>query len=438
LTRKKDGWIRALISRLPKALKVAILRAVYLPVSTGGFMATVSLLRLFSVLRRPVVRGNNPPRRILVSYPYGNLGDLVLTLPMLEALHATWPSAMIDVAVRARVADLLTGIPFVGDVYRFPNRNSEIPELTSYLRILDTITIYRKQMVHRNYDLAISARWGEDPSYGSYLMYLTGAPRRYGYSASVTGRNVGADRVLTHVAAGGHHEQEALRILRLLNRVGLRSESPEDEDVVTAPIALLQDAAKLHRQELVKPPLDAIRGEHIVLAPGAMVPRKLWPAEEFMGTIEKLQQRNDATFVVIGSGDEAAGCQELVNRFPERAISLAGKTTLHQLIAVIANATLFIGNDSGPAHIAGALGIPTVVVNFFPSSCKLEHDSSPARFRPCGPRIAIVQPAEPLPPCNPCCSMDEPHCIQQVSVDQVLAAVDVLIPSGHGLPATVR
>jgi ADP-heptose:LPS heptosyltransferase len=416
-----------LIRRLPKGAKVRILRAMYLPLSARGFITTVSLLRLFKVLRRPVVRANNQPRRILVSYPYGNLGDLVLTLPMLEALHAMWPSATIDVAVRARVADLLIGIRFLGDVYRFPNRDSEIPELTPYLRVLDVMTLYRKQMMHRDYDLAISARWGEDASFGKYLMYLTGAPTRCGYSASVAGGNVAADRVLTNVATGGHHEQEALRILRLLNRVGLRRESPEDEDVVTAPIALLQDAAKLCGEELAKPPLDAIRGEYIVIAPGAMVPRKLWPAENFIGTMEKLQQRSDATFVVIGSRDEAAGCEDLVRRFPDRAISLAGKTTLHQLIALTAKATLFIGNDSGPAHIAGALGVPTVVVNFFPSSCTLEHDNSPARFRPCGPRVAIVQPAEPLPPCHPCCSMDQPHCIQQVDVDQVLAAIDALM-----------
>lgn len=390
-------------------------------------MATVWLLRLFKVLRRPVHRVNDPPRRILVAYPYGNLGDLVLTLPMLEALHARWPNATIDIAVRARAADLLTGVPFVGEVYRFPNRESKIPELTPYLRILDAMALYRKQMMHRDYDLAISARWGEDPSFGKYLMYLTGAPQRYGYSAGVAGGNVAADRVLTDAATGGHHEQEALRILRLLNRVGLRSENPKDEDVVTAPIALLQDAAKLHMEDFAKPPLDAVPGQYIVIAPGAMVPRKLWPTENFAQVMKELLRRDSYNFVVIGTEEEAPICRELVERFPDRAISLAGKTSLHQLIAIMANTTLFIGNDSGPAHIAGALGVPTVVVNFFPSLCKLEHDSSPARFRPCGPQVAIVQPAGPLPPCNPCCSMQEPHCIQQVNVDQVLAAAEALL-----------
>lgn len=103
---------------------------------------------------------------------------------MLEALHAEWPNATIDVVVRARTADLVTGIPFVGNVYQFANRESRIPELTNYLRVLEGLALYRKQMMHQDYDLAISTRWGEDPSFGNYLMYLTGAPRRCGYSAS--------------------------------------------------------------------------------------------------------------------------------------------------------------------------------------------------------------------------------------------------------------
>lgn len=422
LTKKQASLIRTFTRRLP-SLKLGIMRAIYLPVSPRGFKATVSLLRWLGILRRIRPVADHGVRRILVSYPYGNLGDLVLTLPMIEALHFEWPDATIDVAARARTADLMTGISFVGNVYRFPNRESRIPEFTDHLRVWDAIALYRKQMMQQDYDLAISARWGEDPSFGNYLMYLTGAQRRCGYSASVTNGNLATDRVLTDVATGGHHEQEALRILRLLSRVGLRSENQEDENVITAPIGVLQDISKV---QLDRPLLNAIQSKYIVVAPGAMVPRKLWPAENFIGVMERLRQQDDFTFILIGSREEATICHEMLERFRDRAISLAGKTTLHELIAIIANATLFIGNDSGPAHLAGALGIPTVVVNFFPLSCSKEHPSSPARFRPCGPRVAIVQPAEPRPPCYPCCSVEEPHCVRQVSVDQVVSAIQVL------------
>ena len=80
----------------------------------------------------------------------------------------------------------------------------------------------------QDYDIAITPRWGEDSCYGNYLVYLTGAKRRCGYSASVNGGNTAMDRLLTDVAIGGGHEQEALRDLRLLSRVNLRAESPQD------------------------------------------------------------------------------------------------------------------------------------------------------------------------------------------------------------------
>ena len=136
--------------------------------------------------------------------------------------------------------------------------------------------------------------------------------------------------------------------------------------------------------------------------------------------MESLEQREELEFLLIGGPDEAECCEDLARRAPTRRISLAGKTTLLQLVALIANAALFVGNDSGPAHIAGGLGVPTVVISPFPLSCNQEHPNSPMRFRPCGPSVAIVRPAEPLAPCVQACEMDEPHCIQQVSVEQAL------------------
>ena len=102
--------------------------AMSLPVSTRGFMATVFVLRKLGILRHAKARVDNQVRRILVSYPYGNLGDQVLTLPMLEALHSQWPEAAIDLVVNAKTADLLSAIPFVDHVYRFSIRNSAIRE----------------------------------------------------------------------------------------------------------------------------------------------------------------------------------------------------------------------------------------------------------------------------------------------------------------------
>ena len=126
-------------------------------------------------------------RRILVSI-YGNLGDQVLTLPMLEAIHAHWPAAIIDAVVNAKTADFVSAIPFVDRAYRYTVRDAGIGELTGYLRVLDVVALYRNQIMMQDYDLAITPRWGEDACYGNYLVYLSGAKIRCGYSAGVDGR----------------------------------------------------------------------------------------------------------------------------------------------------------------------------------------------------------------------------------------------------------
>lgn len=386
------------------------------------------MLRFFGILRRPRLGNDGIVRRILVSYPYCNLGDLVLTLPMLEAVHKQWPDAIIDIAVRARTAELLSGIPFIGEVYQFPNWSSPVPGLTSYLRILELLSIYRRQVMHHDYDLAISARWGTDPSYGAYLMYLTGAPIRCGYTAGRDG-DTDRNRLLTAVATGGEHEQEALRILRLLDRGGLRQRVHDDNAVVDAPISLLQKSTSIQQNLSL---LKAIPARYAVISPGATVPRKLWPTQRFIEVMKYLAERHELAFVVVGSADDAQSCNDIVQKFPGRAVSLGGKTKLPQLIEIIRRSSLFLGNDSGPAHIAGAIGVPTVVVNFFPLSCDLEHDSSPVRFRPCGPGVAIVQPKHALPPCTPCCAMEGPHCITQISTEEAISVIEALIDDYPG------
>lgn len=413
--------------RLLASIQSALQSAVKFPVSAGAFIATVSILRMLRCLRRPNRGTGDRIQRILVCYPFGNLGDLVLMLPMLEALHVRWPKAAIDVVARARAADLLTEIPFLGNVFRFSNRECRISRFTSYLRVLDGISLYRKQLMHRDYDLAISARWGEDPSFGNYLTYLTGAPKRCGYSAGVNGGNPAMDRVFTDTATGGHNEQEALRIVRLLSRVGLWGFRHKDEDVVTAPIASLQEAAQSLLKEVDLPLFDLTQSKYVVIAPGATAPHRQWPVERYVDVMERLRQRDSFRFILVGSREETANCRELVEQFPDHSLSLAGETTLHQLIVAISRAELFIGNDSGPAHIAGALGVRTVVVSCFPLSCREEHPNSVVRFRPCGPWVIVVQPEEPIPPCDPCCSMREPHCIQQITPQQVADAAESLI-----------
>ena len=91
------------------------------------------------------------------------------------------------------------------------------------------------------------------------------------------------------------------------------------------------------------------------------------------------------------------------------------------MCAVLEQCDLFIGNDSGPAHLAAAMNCPTVVVSRHPRNGALDHSNSPARFAPRGGRVMVLQPASGMDDCTECCREAEAHCILQVTVDEVLA-----------------
>jgi heptosyltransferase-2 len=115
-------------------------------------------------------------------------------------------------------------------------------------------------------------------------------------------------------------------------------------------------------------------------------------------------------------------------------VNLAGTTPLPVVAAVIARSVLFVGNDSGPMHLAAAARVPVVEITCHPHSGGLEHRYSPARFGPRPGPAAILQPAVPAAGCGPSCSALEPHCILATSVEEVvLAGTQLLsaVPSSH-------
>jgi ADP-heptose:LPS heptosyltransferase len=414
-------------------IRLLFKKALYFPISPKAFRAMVGLLRCVKLLKRLDVEKTSSPRRILISHPYASVGDVVLVLPLVEVIHQYWPDALIDIVVGANMADFFVGFRQVDQVFRY--RPSQFPLLIvrKYLRVFQGLVFYRREMMRSKYDLAVAPRWDSDADsfLARYIAYLTDAPLRCAYSASVDGGDIAVDDLLTHIAHGGELEHEVLRYTRLIGRAGLAKINMKNGRSVEEPIermievATASDTAELRRliAGLVPPPLNT----YAIISPGATNPRRIWPADKLSRLMTTLNGKYGLSFLIIGSPADASSCERLAERTPEYAFSLAGKTNMLQLAAIIHNSVLFIGNDSGPGHIAGALGVPTLIVSPFPLSCKIDHPNSPTRFRPCGPRVKVVQPANALPPCDPYCELDEAHCIMQVSVNDMLDAAESLL-----------
>lgn len=106
-----------------------------------------------------------------------------------------------------------------------------------------------------------------------------------------------------------------------------------------------------------------------------------------------------------------------------RLIDIVGKSTLRQTGAVLKRCHLYVGNDAGPMHLAAAASLSVIEISCHPLGGSPFHSNSPSRFRPWGVPHVVLQPEEASHPCSVACSVGSPHCILNISVEQVKDAV---------------
>lgn len=408
-------------------LKAKIRTALTIGVVPAVLILRVAFLRIFRRLPRASTLPPAQIQRIFFSFPYHSVGDLILSLTLLDRIHDHWPAAEIDFAVGASMAPLVDAIPYIRHTFALPRAQFGPPWMTAYFEIRNQTRMFKREIAGAKYDLAIAPRWDSaDSFFSAYLAYLTGAPLRCGYSGTSDGGAPQVDRLLTIVAKGGTNEHESLRYMRLLGRCGLEPQNAVGEQESQRTIRALTTIARMRkpRGELATVPVGE---SYVVFSPGATNGRRMWPAQRFAEVGRALYQEFGLTTIVIGSPADALLCQQLASSIGKTALSMAGRTDPLQMLDLIAGAKLFLGNDSGPAHIAGGLGIQTLVISPFPASCTVDHFNSPKRFRPAGPLVHVLQPQAPLAPCFPMCQQDLPHCILQMSTETVFAAIFNLI-----------
>jgi len=405
-------------------IKTAIGRVAKVGVSPEMLLVRAKLLRMLGLIPKQQATKTGQVDRILFSFPYHQLGDVILALTLLDRVYEIWPNSEIDIAIGSAFAPLVEQISYVGRVFSIVRPPGSMVGFGVYREFSNLTKSFREQIASRDYDLTISPRWNSLDSYfGAYLAYLTGAPVRCGYTGDNDGVRPGVDRLYTVIARGGAFEHESLRYTRLLGRCGFEEEAAVSEEISQHRIRSLWDIAQRRR-----PSAEQItKGAYAVISPGASLPNRRWPVESFAAVGRHLQKKFGLQIVVSGGSSEFEMCQSLCHLIGYGAISLAGKTEILKLVDVVAGAEIFIGNDSGTSHIAGGLGLKTVVVNGFPADCMEDSQHSPVRFRPVGPAVRVVQYKKNLPPCDGMCKMNWPHCIQQVKAESVNLAVDVLM-----------
>ncbi len=332
------------------------------------------------------------PRSIVI-VKLSAIGDVLHGVPVAVALKRAFPEARIGWAVEGRAADVLAGHPAVDHLFRLPR---------GWLTSPAAVVALRRQLQGFRADVAIDL---QGLLKSGVATWLSGAPRRIGHArpAAREGAWLAAtDRVKTSAA----HVVE--RNCELLAPLGVRVAAPAF-DMPHWPVSRLRMQQWLASLKLPNAP--------VLLNPGAGWASKLWPVERFAAAARALQRRHGQPSIVVWGGADERVAAERIAADSFGAAIVAPQTTLQDLGELCRLARLFISSDTGPLHLAAAVGTPCIGL-FGPVPA--------SRNGPYGPQHVCVEPPAALRPAWNDRKTDSGS-MAGIDVERVVAAADSLL-----------
>jgi heptosyltransferase-3 len=331
-----------------------------------------------------------------------SIGDTVLTTPSLFALKRFLPQASVDILLEGWVAPVLDGFSHVDNVITLEGRSTSSRARVAW------------QLRANNYDVVYNLHGGTT---ATLLTRATGAKHRVGYKAYQYARlhnHLSPSSSLLWARDKTHSVEQQLA---LLGWTGVPvSDRPPTELAVT-PEAAAAVAARLESAALIDMPFAVIH-------PAAAFATKQWAADKFGRVAEDLSSHGLGV-VVLTTPSEKPIIEEL-QRNSAATVAAFTDLSLPEITALLARARLFVGNDSGIAHIASAVRTPSVVI--FGSS-------NTAHWRPWASAAAeVVLEEMECQPCHGyfCEKFAEPECIKRVPVERVVAATQRVLRESAG------
>ena len=159
----------------------------------------------------------------------------------------------------------------------------------------------------------------------------------------------------------------------------------------------------------------------IAIGIGAQSAGRRWPLARFAGVVNRIGETRKVQSIIICSSVELGEALKLGELLRIEPVIVSG-AMLREACAVLERCDLLIGNDSGCAHLAAAVGCSAVIISRHPRNGDPNHFNSPVRFAPCGLQVQVLQPGKGRDACEDACVVPGPHCILEVCVEDVTAA----------------
>lgn len=341
--------------------------------------------------------------KILIIKP-SSLGDIIHSLPFLKAIKNTFPDACIEWVVSKNLKEILETNPLIDRLIVFDKDSWK--RLKNLPDTLKEIAGLVKTLKANKYDAVIDL---QGLLRSGIITFFAPSPVKIGFKHAREGSSFFYNRKI-QVGSDLHAVDKCLEIAKAVKQgfgVGSDRLDSEDQGLGKVEFPLYIDTKA---KENVEGLLGGIAEEgYVVVMPSARWETKKWPAENFSRLISKLRIQ----CVLSGSSADKNVAQEVIDSSTGSIINLCGKTNLKELVALIAGAKVVVSNDSGPMHIAAALGVPVIAL-FGPTD--------PVKTGPYGwqgnKNLKVIRT---LISCSPCFrkKCKDPLCMKNISVEQV-------------------
>ena len=361
---------------------------------------------------------------------FDSIGDMILTSGFIREVRANFPMARITLVVLPRIYPIVELCPYVNEVLAFPINPFDL----NFIDLLETVAVFcRDNFWQKKFSIAFSPRWG-----GASLPYLipcwlSGAKERIGYGINpyVSWSNdpippIDNFLLTKNIITPRNVIAEADKNFYLLEAIGLKVNRRDmelfyDEEDSRCAKMLLEDI-----------PTNC---KKIILGIGATEDNRKYPVGKYLVALKELAKK-DLVFIVVGGQAEINDANFIEKNLPSgKVLNLVGKTTLRQCEAVISQADFYLGNVTGNMHMAAAAKLPVLCLyreavdreNFFPAI-----HSEFRRFPPYRTKAVVLRPAHQLDDCATLqpyyggCHHSEPHCITQITPQEIINGFEVL------------
>lgn len=340
-------------------------------------------------------------KRILITRT-DRLGDVVLSTAVVRHLKKLYPSSYIAFMVRPENKDVVLNNPDLDEVIVYDKKGKE----KSFLNTIKFALSLKK----KNFDIGIALH---PTNRVHIIMFLAGIPLRIGYDRKMS---MLLNKRVPHVKHYGD-KHEASYNFELLEGAGF--------DVKEADIKPYIVTSKEEKLLVDRVYSDLKLGDNVIaIHPGASCASKRWDARGFAEVADELKKKYSSNIALIGADETASFSNAVKDAMRSPAIDLTGNFLVGELAEFLSRCRLFVSNDSGPVHVAVAVGTPTVVI-----FGRKDPGLSPKRWGPLGEKSRILHGDAGCKKCLAHDCLRDYACLKAVTAQEVIKAADELLAS---------